>query len=145
MLKREAEKFQPQVAQLPHPRVAVLIGGSNAVYHLTPREMEILAAQLKALADGGASLMITPSRRTGEENMALLQETLRDTSAYIWDGQGANPYYGMLGLADALLSPATASIWCPRLAQPASRSGDQSPRGIRQIPSHSIRRCAMTA
>ena len=106
MLKREAEKFQPQVAHLSAPLVAVLIGGTNAVYSLTPREMTVLAAQLKALAESGVSLMITPSRRTGVENLAILQEALRGTSAYIWewDGLVPNPYYGMLGLADVVLA-----------------------------------------
>jgi mitochondrial fission protein ELM1 len=103
MLKREAEKFLPQVAHLPSPRVAVLIGGSNAVYQLTPREMKPLAEQLKKLVSNGGSLMITPSRRTGEDNLAILQHELRDSPAYIWNGQGDNPYYGMLGLADTIL------------------------------------------
>ncbi|MDE1901870.1 MAG: mitochondrial fission ELM1 family protein [Alphaproteobacteria bacterium] len=103
MLKREAAAFAPAVAHLPRPYVAVLIGGSNAVYSLTPREMTVIAAQLKQLAENGASLMITPSRRTGAENLAVLQDALRGTSAYIWDGQGTNPYYGMLGLADYVI------------------------------------------
>ncbi|MDE2029407.1 MAG: mitochondrial fission ELM1 family protein [Alphaproteobacteria bacterium] len=103
MLAREAEKFLPQVAALPAPRIAVLIGGSNAVYSLTPREMKVIAAQLADIAGRDGSLMITPSRRTGAENLAILQDALRGKPAYIWDGQGANPYYGMLGLADAVL------------------------------------------
>lgn len=100
MLKSEAEKFLPQVAHLPSPRIAVLIGGSNSVYQLTPREMKPLVEKLKVLS---GSLMITPSRRTGEENLKILQDGLRDAPAYIWNGQGANPYYGMLGLADAII------------------------------------------
>lgn len=103
MLAGEAEKFLPQVAHLPAPRVAVLIGGTNAVYSLTPREMVVIATQLKALAASGYRLMITPSRRTGDDNMAVLQHELRDTACFIWDGQGGNPYYGMLGLADAVI------------------------------------------
>ena len=106
MLAREAEKFLPQVAHLPHPRIAVLIGGSNAVYSLTPREMKVLAAQLKEIADKEGSLMITPSRRTGEDNLKILQEALKDTGSYIWEWNGPvpNPYYGMLGLADAIIA-----------------------------------------
>jgi mitochondrial fission protein ELM1 len=103
MLASEAQKFLPLVASLPSPRIAVLIGGSNAVYSLTPREMKILAAQLAAIAGSDCSLMITSSRRTGAENIEILQDTLRGTPSYIWDGQGANPYYGMLGLAGAVL------------------------------------------
>jgi mitochondrial fission protein ELM1 len=52
----------------------------------------------------GGSLMITPSRRTGEANLAILQEGLKGMAAYIWDGKGDNPYYGMLGLADYVLA-----------------------------------------
>jgi mitochondrial fission protein ELM1 len=104
MLASEAAKFLPHVAHLPSPRIAVLIGGSNSVYSLTPREMKVLAAQLAEIAKRDASLMVTPSRRTGAENMMILKEALRGTNSYIWDEQGANPYYGMLGLADAILA-----------------------------------------
>jgi mitochondrial fission protein ELM1 len=104
MLKREGEKFAPRIEHLPRPRVAVLIGGSNAVYQLTPREMRPLARKLAELPDAmGGSLMITPSRRTGESNMAILQEALKDKPASLWDGQGDNPYYGMLALADFIV------------------------------------------
>jgi uncharacterized protein len=103
-LKREGEKFAGALTHLPHPRIAVLIGGSNAVYHLTPREMRPLARQLAALPQQmGGSLMVTPSRRTGEENLAILRDALKDTPAYVWDGQGDNPYYGMLALADFII------------------------------------------
>jgi len=105
LLKSEAEKFLPQVAGLPTPRIAVLIGGTNAVYQLTPREMIPLTMQLAEMAKfTGGSLMVTPSRRTGEANLAILQAGLHNIPCYIWDGQGANPYYGMLGLADAIIA-----------------------------------------
>ena len=104
MLKRESEKFAPKVAHLPRPLVAVLIGGSNAVYQLTPREMEPLAKKLADLSTMmGCGLMVTPSRRTGEANLAILAEALKGCPAYIWDGKGDNPYYGMLGLADFIV------------------------------------------
>lgn len=104
-LKREAEKFAPKVSHLPQPRVAILIGGSNAVYHLTPREMRPLAEQLAALPGMmGGSLMVTPSRRTGEENLAILQNALKEKPAYVWNGEGDNPYYGMLALADYIIA-----------------------------------------
>ncbi|MFA4993722.1 MAG: mitochondrial fission ELM1 family protein [Bdellovibrionales bacterium] len=103
MLSSEAAKFYPQVAHLPSPRVAVSIGGSNAVYRLTPREMKDISEKLKSLAGREGSLMVTTSRRTGAENLAILRKALLNTQSYIWDGHGANPYYGMLGLADAIL------------------------------------------
>jgi mitochondrial fission protein ELM1 len=104
ILHAAAEKLKSQVAHLPKPSIAVLIGGSNAVYHLTPKEMKPLAIQLRALVKTtGGSLLITPSRRTGVENLAVLQDVLEGTPAFIWDGEGENPYFGILGLADYIL------------------------------------------
>jgi mitochondrial fission protein ELM1 len=104
MLQREREKLAPHITHLPAPRIAVLIGGSNSVYQLTPREMQPLVEQLANLPDVmDGSLMVTPSRRTGEDNLAILQKALKDKLAYVWNGQGANPYYGMLALADYII------------------------------------------
>jgi hypothetical protein len=104
MLKTEAEKFAHQIAHLPQPRIAVLLGGSNSVYQLVPRDMKPLAEKLKGLiAATGGSLIVTPSRRTGEANLAVLRDVLQGTPSYIWNGKGDNPYYGMLGLADAII------------------------------------------
>ena len=33
----------------------------------------------------------------------MLQERLGGLPAFIWDGSGANPYFGMLGAADAIV------------------------------------------
>ena len=74
LLKREAEKFLPKVAD-----------------------------QLADLAGREGSLMITPSRRTGQENLEILKDSLRNSPVYLWDETGDNPYYGMLGLADAVV------------------------------------------
>ncbi len=102
-LASEAALFAPGWTALPRPWIAVMIGGSNSVYQMTPREMKPIAETLAALArQSGGSLLVTPSRRTGKENLALLQAALADVPSYIWDGTGPNPYFGMLGGADAL-------------------------------------------
>jgi len=102
-LAREATHFEPQVAHLPHPRVAVLIGGTNAVYRLTEEVAARLGKDLATVADKGAGLMVTPSRRTGEKQTQILMEALKDKPALVWDGTGANPYFGFLGQADAVI------------------------------------------
>ena len=102
-LAESAKRFAPIYAHLPRPRVAVLIGGSNNRYRLTAARMKRFAAELAALAKGGAGLMITPSRRTEPEAAAILAQTLAGLPAHIWDGTGDNPYFGLLGLADAIL------------------------------------------
>ena len=50
-----------------------------------------------------ASLLVTPSRRTGDENTAALKSALKDAPAFVWDGEGDNPYFGILALSDYLV------------------------------------------
>ncbi len=103
-LARAAEDFAPLYADLPRPLIGVIIGGSNRVYSLDAPVMERLAGQLAELARrNGAGLAVTPSRRTGAANEAILRKALADSPAEIWDGQSANPYFGILALADSFI------------------------------------------
>ncbi len=104
-LEGAAERHRERLAHLPERRVAVLIGGDNAVYRLTPTLMRRLAGQLAALArDHGVGFMVTPSRRTGASNEAILREALAGLPAEIWNGSGENPYFAYLGLAHAIIA-----------------------------------------
>ena len=97
-------QFGARYTHLPHPRVAVLIGGSSKVHRLTPAATRRLAEQLANLVrHEGAGLMVTPSRRTGKSNIAILRQALSGLSAEIWDGTGENPYYAFLALADSII------------------------------------------
>lgn len=98
-----AGQWAPRLAHLPQPRVAVLIGGSNRAFRISAAQLARLAEQLAALARRGLGVMVTPSRRTGETGMRLLRERLAGLPAFLWDGSGDNPYFGMLALADAIL------------------------------------------
>ena len=103
-LAAAAEAFSGRYAHLPAPRIGVLIGGDNAVFRMTPQIMTGLTEKLARLArEEGCGLMITPSRRTGRRNEAILRKGLEGLPADIWDGRGENPYFGILGLADHLL------------------------------------------
>lgn len=103
-LRAAAEAFAPQVAHLKRPYLGVLIGGSNSAYSFGEAEMRNFAAALVGASRArDASLLVTPSRRTGEANLKILQDALKDVPAFVWDGVGANPYYGMLGLADEIV------------------------------------------
>lgn len=103
-LADEAARVAPSLASLPRPRVAVLIGGGNSCYHMTRDQVRALAASLKIMAvRDGVGLMVTPSRRTGAEYVAVLNTELADAPAVVWDFHGDNPYFGYLGLADAVV------------------------------------------
>jgi uncharacterized protein len=97
----EAARFAPLFEGMARPITTVLIGGTNRCYDLTPEVMRNLVAKLKAaLSHTGGSLAVTISRRTEPENLHALEEGLKDLPAVLWNGQGENPYFGFLGLAD---------------------------------------------
>jgi len=97
------DKWEDKLAHLRKPRVAVLIGGNSRAYSLNALTTSSLGEGLKKLAENGAGLMVTTSRRTGAGNLSILQSWLKETGAYIWDGQGDNPYEGFLALADHII------------------------------------------
>jgi mitochondrial fission protein ELM1 len=89
---------------MPRPILSVLIGGNNRAYRLTLRRVEDISKALASiLRSRGGSVLITPSRRTGKAELALLRERLEGFSAAIWDGSGENPYLAYLAFADAVL------------------------------------------
>ncbi len=103
-LARAADTMRDEVGDLPRPLIAVLVGGSNAAFDLTPAVMRPIAEALaRVAADTGGALLVTPSRRTGPENVAVLKEVLAGVSGTIWDGNGDNPYFGYLAVADAIV------------------------------------------
>ena len=76
----------------------------SAIAEMTPGITAGVADRLAAWArDQGAGLLVTPSRRTGADNAAILADRLTGLPARIWDGTGENPYFGMLALADVLV------------------------------------------
>jgi mitochondrial fission protein ELM1 len=89
---------------MPRPILTVLLGGSNKAYRLTLRRLgEIADAIRNVLRQTGGSALVTPSRRTGETGLRLVQDRLVGLPAQIWDGRGDNPYFTFLALADAFL------------------------------------------
>jgi mitochondrial fission protein ELM1 len=93
----------PAIAALPHPRVAVILGGKNAVYKFRDEDDVRLARSLASLGKLGVSFMITPSRRTHPRLLAVTDEATRPFPRILWDMQGANPYGEFLAHADLLV------------------------------------------
>jgi mitochondrial fission protein ELM1 len=96
----------PDIATLPRPRVAVLLGGPNGDFGYTPAVLGRLASALASLSALGAGLMITPSRRTPDAISAFVRDATASATRLFWDGQGANPYPHFLAHADAFIVPA---------------------------------------
>ena len=103
-LEQAAADFAGRYGPLPKPRVGVLIGGNNKVFRMTEKTITQLTENLARLVrEEGCGLMVTPSRRSGARNEAILRRGLAGLPADIWDGRGENPYFGILGLADHLI------------------------------------------
>ena len=86
------------------PRVAVLVGGNNNRYAFEESFAEPLLNVLEALSEQGASLAITASRRTSADLSKAMHLMGQKSRFWAWDGQGENPYFGMLGWADGILA-----------------------------------------
>jgi hypothetical protein len=96
----------PTLADLPQPRVGVLLGGPRKHWPLDAAYAQTLAAHLIARQrKEGGSVMVIASRRTPDEAVRVLREALHDVPGLIWgDSQdGNNPYPGVLAWADRLV------------------------------------------
>jgi mitochondrial fission protein ELM1 len=99
------DAFAP-FADLPSPRLGVLIGGARRG---TPFDDDAASAFLAAVkarhrADGG-SVLVAASRRTPEAQRTRIRDALVGLPGVVWTDStdGANPYPGILGWADRLV------------------------------------------
>jgi len=97
-------KFNNKIATLKSPRVTMLVGGHSKTHKLDQKNHEIHLNAAKKLLEQGHALMITTSRRTPEFVKNAYQK-LASTNVNVWfeDGTGDNPFFAMLGAADAIL------------------------------------------
>jgi len=102
VLGSEKRLFAPIFEKLTLPRLAVLIGGNSKTHKLTREKTIKLSNRLKELSQH-YSLMVTTSRRTGAENNSILKNTLIGENIYFYDGNGSNPYLGMLAWAEKII------------------------------------------
>lgn len=144
----------PRVAALKAPRIALLLGGPNATYTFTAADMDAISGIARTALESGASLMVSSSRRTP----AALVERIRATvaqmhtgpnRAFIYEGEGANPYPSMLALADSflvtadsvnMLSEAVATGKPMHLYEPTGHAGKFKHLIGQLIARHAVRR-----
>jgi mitochondrial fission protein ELM1 len=105
-LAKEAAQWQPRLAHLARPLIAVLTGGNSGPYPFDARSGRRLGLAASALARSlGGSLLLTTSARTRPEaSQALFAAIDAPHFTYRWaPGDSGNPYYGYLALADRIL------------------------------------------
>jgi mitochondrial fission protein ELM1 len=101
-LDEAAGAWRARFDALPAPHIGVLIGGQSKAHRFTESDAQRLSERLKALTKD-ASLIVTPSRRTGEAQTKIITRALEGTRSFVWDGTGENPYFAILALSDAFL------------------------------------------
>ncbi|MGH6927379.1 MAG: mitochondrial fission ELM1 family protein, partial [Dongiaceae bacterium] len=104
-LAKAAERWIDLFGDLPRPRVALLVGGSNEFYRIDADIARRMAEEVKAVAQaaGGTAIAVT-SRRTGEPATAAFKAVLGESCVHAWHSdRRENPYLGYLALADALV------------------------------------------
>ena len=99
-------RIPAEIAALPTPRVALLLGGPGAGYvydEATICRFAAIAGRVAALA---GSLLITPSRRTPAALLAAVDAATEPYPRILWRGEGENPYPDFLANADLFVVPA---------------------------------------
>lgn len=99
------EALAPQLAELPRPWIAVLVGGDSGRFVFTQAKGERLGDLADSLAGAaGGSLLVTDSPRTPRAvGDALQAQVSCPHYCYRWGDAGENPYRGILALADAFV------------------------------------------
>ena len=121
-LAAEAAIWQPRLAHLPRPWVAVIVGGATRRRPFPVEMAQGLGRRVAELAAAwGGSVLLTTSRRTGGEQEQALAAALPEPRWLHLFGQGGdNPYFGFLALADAIVVTGdSVSMCCEACAAPA--------------------------
>lgn len=106
------EAWAPQFSHLPRPWVALCLGGATKQGSYSAADWRELIKNAQSLA-GNGSLLITTSRRTPKEAIALFAPLLSMPHLlHRWDRDKDNPYLGLLGAADAVIVTGDSLSMC---------------------------------
>jgi len=105
----EAARQNPdaRLASLPRPRIGMVLGGPSGVHRFEARDRDALASLAVEILQSGQGLMVTPSRRTPADVLGAIQTAVAQSGfaqhAFVWNGEGDNPYAQILAQAEALV------------------------------------------
>ena len=112
-LRAAATRWADRLDHLPHPRLALLVGGAVDGGPLTPARAHALGRAIARLvAVRGGSVMASTSRRTGAEATDALAAGLSPVMHLVYrHGEpGDNPTDGFLALADVVVVAADSAV-----------------------------------
>ena len=109
-LKQEGDRWESRLLDCPSPRLAVLVGGETKGFPFGVAEAKQLAEDVLSLAKSrGYSLLVTTSRRTGNEAAEYLRKTFNESGlpVYYWTDSDPdrrdNPFLAYLSAAESVV------------------------------------------
>ncbi|MTI19074.1 nucleoside-diphosphate sugar epimerase [Rhodobacteraceae bacterium RKSG542] len=107
-LEQARQNPWPEIAALPLPKLAVLVGGNSRHHTFTDADSRKFAEGL-AEAGNTHSLMITCSRRTPEGLQRKIAEIAASGPHLLWNGTGENPMLQYLAGASGIVVTADSA------------------------------------
>jgi mitochondrial fission protein ELM1 len=105
-LAEAGELWAPRLAELPEPRIAVILGGQAGPYNFDRENGALIGYWANRLAaERGGSLLVTTSARTPKKAVDALEASLHVPAlVYRWrPNDPENPYFGFLALAQEII------------------------------------------
>ncbi|MBR1601213.1 MAG: mitochondrial fission ELM1 family protein [Alphaproteobacteria bacterium] len=108
-------KWIDKFKDLPRPLTAVIVGGAIKKKPFTAENALALGKAIRELKQKiGGSILITTSRRTGQEAQNIIMKEIKDIPqyTYLWGDIKENPYSGFLACADNIVVTADSVSMC---------------------------------
>ena len=120
-LAEAADEWRGRFEPLARPWIALIVGGSTRRQTFSEEAARRLGQMASTMArETGGSLLVSTSRRTGAAEEPLLAAIDAPHQVHRWGGEGDNPYFGYLALADAVVVTGdSVSMCCEACAVPA--------------------------
>jgi mitochondrial fission protein ELM1 len=91
----------------------VLVGGADKDTRFDADVAARLGRSVSEIANrSGGSLLVTTSRRTPQQGLALVSCLTAPAFVHVWTPEGRNPFFGFLGLADYIVVTGDSVSMC---------------------------------
>jgi hypothetical protein len=114
-LQEARAKWKAEFSALPKPLTAVIVGGAIKKRPFSAENALALATAVKKLKSQiGGSILLTTSRRTGEQAQKIIVDALKNIPQYnyLWGDTRENPYSGFLACADNIIVTGDSVSMC---------------------------------
>lgn len=115
VLDQAKARWNPIFSHLPRPFITVIVGGAIKGRPWPLVNAEKLGDKIKEIhSKTGGSVLITTSRRTGEDAQNIIMQKLTGipTYTYIWGEKKENPLLGFYACADKIIVTADSVSMC---------------------------------